>query len=607
MNSTNFIAQSKTSDNIIMKNPMFPLPHLFILLLSFVFMHESMAQSDSSKTIQFGNGYKEVHYGIPFLYLKGTDYEVGVEYGHLLHDDLTALYGEFQGFKQEMMENEIKYLPWYERIAANLFGGMVWKHKINTYADRLSADIEEQICGAAEGSGLPESFFREIQVIVDLYSNRCEAIVIKKGTHTYHCHNLDQPMPVSLISKYPAIVNYNIQGKQKYTDFGFAACLMVTSAFNESGISLSENGNNNPCAFDKNRCSLYSEKSTLVTKTHKFREVDSLVHTLTFPNSLLYTIASSKEQQAIVCDFIGSMKAETPVINYQFVGNRTVSKNLGKKSETIYSGQFHDTCREIKFAELIDTTNSNMVDEAISILSNTDFYHYTDSMPVYLESLHNYETDQSVIFDLADSTVYFTCYAHFAAWNRWLKYNYITREVTVYREADPKLYDPYISTLNEIYGKTETCDWRDSLNVRSLVNTIIESSIKNYFTLDFLSTAYLNCYHVPVKANLYADTLIERYPDIITGYFDKGQALESENKFGEAIAEYMHALGSKIQCEYYQAETNEHLALAYYSLGKWDAAAAYAAKALAIHRQYWIPDYLKERVQKLEKIKNKVG
>jgi hypothetical protein len=69
----------------------------------------------------------------------------------------------------------------------------------------------------------------------------------------------------------------------------------------------------------------------------------------------------------------------------------------------------------------------------------------------------------------------------------------------------------------------------------------------------------------------------------------------------------MQALECKIQCEYYQAETNEHLALAYYSLGKWNAAAGYAAKALAIHRQYWIPDYLKERVQKLEKIKNKAG
>lgn len=222
-----------------------------------------------------------------------------------------------------------------------------------------------------------------------------------------------------------------------------------------------------------------------------------------------------------------------------------------------------------------------------------------------MESLHNYETDQSVVFDLADSSVYFTYFAHFAAWNRWLKYNYVTHEVSVYKEADPRLSDPALAMLNEIYGKTESCDWRDSSNVRTLVNTIVESGVKNYFTLDFLSTTYLNYYHTPAQAKIYADMLIEQYPDIITGYYTKGRALESENRMDEAVAAYSLALKSNIQCEYYQAETNEHLALTYYSLGKKDIAAEYADKSLYIQRQYWIPDYLDGRIQRLEKIKNK--
>ena len=580
--------------------------YLCLLLSSLLFIHYGKAQDDSSKAVRFGHSYKEIHYGIPFLYLQGNNYEIGLQYGTLLKSELVAMYEEFEKFKEQMMDKEIHYLPWYQKIFANLFDGMVWRHKINTYADKLSPDIEDQIRGAAEGSGMPKSFFREIQVITDLYSNRCEAIVIKKGRHTYHCHNLDQPMPLNLISKYPVIVNYAIIGKQKYTDIGFVACLMITTAFNESGISLSENGNNNPFGFDKSNCSLYSEKSKLITETHNLREVDSLVHTLTFPIGLIYTISSSKEKQAVVCDFIGPMKAVTPVSNYQFVANRTISKELGKKSETIYSGQFHDTCREIKFAELIDITKSNMVDEAISILSNTDFYHYTDSMPVYLESLHNFETDQSVIFDLADSTIYFTCYAHFAAWNRWLKYNYITREVSIYKEADPKLSDPFISNLNEIYEKTEACDWRDSTDVRSLVTSIRNSKIENYFSLDFLAWRYRDYYKLPSESMIYADKMIEKYPDIITGHYNKGRALEAEKKYDEAIAEYMRALDSNIQCEYYQVETDEHLALVYHSLGNTDRAAEFAEKALNIHRQYWIPDYMNEKIQKLEKIKNKV-
>ena len=160
--------------------------------------------------------------------------------------------------------------------------------------------------------------------------------------------------------------------------------------------------------------------------------------------------------------------------------------------------------------------------------------------------------------------------------------------------------------LNGIYGEIETCDWRDSANVRSLVNTITQSGLENYFTLDFLSTTYLNYYHVPVQARIYADALIDKYPDIITGYYNKGRALEAENKPGKAIAEYVRALGTRIQCEYYQAETHERLALAYSALGEKDVAVDYATKALDIHRQYWIPDYLNERIRKLEKVKNKI-
>ena len=559
--------------------------YAWLLLLGVLLPCNVKSQDDSAGTIHFKTGYKEYHYGIPFLYLQGTNYEVGLQYGTLLKNDLTAMHREFEKFKEQMMKTEIRYLPWYERMFANLFGGLVWDHKINNLADKLSPSIEEQIRGASEGSGLPESFFKEIQVVVDLYSTRCEALVIKKGTHIYHGHNLDQPMPASLISKYPTVVNYDISGKQKYTDFGFAGLFMPTTAFNESGISISENANNNPLGFEKNNCTLYSEKSKLITETHTLRDVDSIVQTLKFPNSLLYTITSCKEQQAEVCDFIGSMKGTTHVNAYQFVANRTVSKDLGKKSETIYSGMFHDQCRETKFAELIDTTKPNMVDEEIRILSNNDFYHYTEFIPVYIESLHNYETDQSVIFDLADSTIYFTYFPHFAAWNRWLKYNYITHEVSIYREADPKLNDPFLLRMNDIFKKIETYDRRDSTEIRSLVNSIIESKIENYFCLDFLSWTYRDYYRLPSESAIYADKQIEKYPDIITGYYNKGRALEAENKLEEAIDEYKLALKSKITCEYFLAETYEHLSLSNYFLGKKDLAADYAGKALAIHNQ----------------------
>ena len=115
--------------------------YLCILLVGMLTAYNAIAQLDSAATSRFGLGYKEMHYGIPFLYLEGTDYQMGLEYGHLLKNELTTVYTEFENLKKEMMDREIKHLPWYEKLPANLFGGLIFKHKINEFADRLPVDI----------------------------------------------------------------------------------------------------------------------------------------------------------------------------------------------------------------------------------------------------------------------------------------------------------------------------------------------------------------------------------------------------------------------------------------------------------------------------------
>jgi len=573
------------------------------MLTSIIFTNCVKAQeNDDTKKNNLKNAQREDHFGIPFLNLKGTDYEVGYQYGYLLKNELKSFYEVFETFKEGFLDKEINYLPWYTRIFANIFGSMVFNHKINGYADKLAPDVLEQIKGVSESSGLPDSFFKQLLVFYDMYSTRCEAIIIKKGNHTYHAHNLDQPGQLSMLSKYPVVVSYEIEGKQKYTDFGFIGLLMPTTAFNESGISISENGNNNPREFDKEDCSLYSEKTKFITTTHNLKEVDSVASTLKFPAGVIFTIGCSKEKEAAVYDFIGSTKGITKIDGYKFIANRTVSKELGKKCETIYAGSFHEEARMIKFTELIDTSKQNMVDEIIGILSNTSFYHYTDPIPVHIESLHNYETDQSVIFDLADSTIYFTYYGNYAAWNRWLKYNYITRKVSVYKEADSKLNDPFLTKLNSIYGKYEACDWRDSSNVRSLLNSVIESQIENYSSLNFLSRTYLDYYKMYAQSMTFAQKLIDKYPDIITGYFQKGRVLEEQKDYNGAIDQYKLAAKCKINCEYFLAVTFEHLAILYNSINEKELAKEYANKSLYIYNQYWVPDYLKENIRKLESI-----
>lgn len=557
------------------------------------------AQNDIQKTY-CDKAYKEYHYGVPFLHLEGTDYEVGYQYGYLLKDELHAVYEGFNDFKENMMEREIKYLPWYQRFFANLFGSLILKHKINKYVDQLPDDIHNQLKGMADGADMPVRFFYEVNLFGDYLSHGCSSFVIKKGSIIYHARNLDTPL--NLIARYPVIVCYSINGRQKYTDIGFISGLMISTGFNESGISFSEDSNNNPMAFDKNNSNLLVERNRIITRAHNLKEADSLVNALLIPEGYIFTLSDSEEKQANVYDVIGKIKAATPVDGYQYVANRTISHVLGKKSESIYAGNFHDISREIKFSELIDTTKTNIVDEAIDILSNIHFYHYTDSIEVWIDAINNYQTIQSAIFDLADSAVYFAYNTHYAAWSRWLKYNYITGEVGVYREADDKLNRADILKFVDICKEYQAADWRDSTMVDSLVRHIIDSQIENYFCLDVLCQQYLYRFKAPDITIAHADKMIKKYPDVVTGYYYKGLALEEQKQYGNAITQYMKAFNCTICCEYYLAGVCEHLAYSNNFLGNKEIAKEYAVKALAIHNQYWIPDHLKEKIEKLEKI-----
>ncbi len=574
---------------------------ILILLASFIYL-PACSQNDTCKTF-YNKAIKDCHYGIPFLYLEGSDYEVGMQYGSLLKKELNELYIGFQDYKDKMMSREFKYLPWYKRIPAKILGPIVFKHKIKKLARKLPDDLNKQLKGMADGSGLPIRFFYEINLFGDLMGHACSSFIIKKNGKNYHFRNLDYPL--SLLANFPVVANYKITGKQQYTNIGFVAGLMITTGFNESGISFSEDSNGDPKPFEKSNSNLLLERNKIITDACTLRQVDSIVDKLKMPLAYIFTISSSKEHKANIYDVIGDEKAITPVGQYQYVANRTISKSLTKKSELIYAMGFGNIARENKFSELIDTTKENIIDHGIDILSNSDFYHYTDSLSGYGVFINNYTTLQSVAFDLSDSSVYIAYNTSFAASGRWLKYNYITRKVSVYKEPNTKNEQAIDAKFKDICNDLVNYDWRDSISTRNLVNKIESSNTEDYYFLSFLSSKYLDYYKMPSKAMIYANRLITKYPDVATGYYKKGLILERQNQYNEAIIEYKKALDCKINCDYYMALAYEHLAFTYVNLGNNDYAKEYAIKALEINNQYWIPTWFNEKIDKLNKIAKK--
>jgi hypothetical protein len=86
---------------------------MFKLLLSLVLFLILMSQTfaSESKVIKtYGNGFLEMRGDVPFLHLKGSEFEMGKQYGALAANDISA---NIENLKKigESEQPDVKYLP----------------------------------------------------------------------------------------------------------------------------------------------------------------------------------------------------------------------------------------------------------------------------------------------------------------------------------------------------------------------------------------------------------------------------------------------------------------------------------------------------------------
>jgi hypothetical protein len=88
----------------------------------------------------FGEGYVIYREGIPFIYLKGDSYEIGLQYGVLLKEEMKSFYAHLDSFEKTMMTKIYKQSPWYMDIIIKLSYPFVMKKKLNSFKKRTPKD-----------------------------------------------------------------------------------------------------------------------------------------------------------------------------------------------------------------------------------------------------------------------------------------------------------------------------------------------------------------------------------------------------------------------------------------------------------------------------------
>jgi len=168
---------------------------------------------------------------IKVVVVKGTPYEMGVQLGVLLKEDINVTLNNFF----EATEKEVKKIPVKKVL------DKAWK--INSkYIDKRVID---EMKGMAHGSGASMKLLQRCHMIPVVSPYSCSGMAVwgdsTKNNHTYQIRNLDYSV-TSKLQEHPVVVIYIPTNGTPHANVTFAGYIASHTGMNANHIVLGEKG-----------------------------------------------------------------------------------------------------------------------------------------------------------------------------------------------------------------------------------------------------------------------------------------------------------------------------------------------------------------------------
>ncbi len=541
----------------------------------------------------FGQGYLEYREGIPFLHVKGDPYQIGLQYGVLLRKEMLSFYTEVDSVEKEMLTKIYNASPWYKKILISAFASVMITRKVKSFKERVPEEYIAQLKGMSDGSGISLEKILSVTFGPDLY---CSSFIVKSMDKLIHGRNADQS--ISFMGKYPLIAHYNKNGKYSYIDIGIVGAPFVCTGINEHGLTLSwSQATYKP--IDGAGTMLMFNK--IMEECRNLNDVDNIEKNV---DKFVAMIGSMDDSSGAAYDIVNNEVLRTDLKDgFIYATNRCVSQSMREKYNSILDIAWTNEAREYIYREILTKDNKFTIDDAIRLLSNTDFYNYKGNILPYRgwETINNQNTLSSVILDPKYSTVYFAYHTNFAGLSRWVEYNYKNNVVNVIKDKDERLSETDLFDFLELKKRVQNLDWQTKNDVQRFATEIEQVSFKNSWTLH-VSWLLYNSLGNYEKAEVIINELIEQYPDFELGYDDMGDLYKNQKKYDKAINYFQKALNAPINDDRSRVYVYEQLAILYNEIGDEAKSKDYYKKALNLYNSYWIPENLIAKVKEMEEL-----
>jgi len=490
-------------------------------------LEKAVYSNDSTKS--YGNGNVKYINGIPILTVKGTNYEMGYQYGYLMKERLTKFNTVFQNIKN----NGINGQGFFTRLLAGFYlDGMIDK-----FMQRIPQCYIEEIKGMAEGSGIPLEDMQFIAMAGNFtLATSCSSILAKTDNGILHGRNLDW---FNFVADYSLVVHYEPNGKNSFYSVGVVGYPGVFSGFSDQKIALTANGVNGGATTGFMPC-LYKFREILETKT-TLAEVEQELKEFRSDVAFNLTVSSAKEKNGTVFDLtkIGNLKSSLDSNGYLFAINRFIA---AKDAAFNFNYGYQNHYRAERYEKHI-ADKPRTADQILDIMADNNFLGCNNKI-TGLETINQQSTMHTMVFDLANDALYFNFAEGYAPSGNIIKYDLVINAALQYRQATDFFKSQLVEETRNRYHqnfyqnfmpRTSELEY-DSLNLDKLdVMLSFYNQINDQCSPRFIDNA--------IKS---AETVMKEVPEYGMSYLTAGLAYQLKKDYPEAETLFLIALSKNL-------------------------------------------------------------
>ncbi len=547
----------------------------------------------------FENGYLYRKEGVPFLYLKGSSYNMGLQYGVLLKEQINSVYSKLDHLEKSVFAN----LPVYLRplITIFIFVKLIYiKHS-------LPYEFKNEIRGISDGSGVSYNKLLLISMLPEIFNFSCTSFVKIVSGRLIHGRNLDYYFP--LIGKNPLVVRYVPSGKIPYTLVGCVGYTGAYTGMNDYGITLTVDAAPIVDTNKESALPVTFEIRDILENARNFSDVEKFLKSYRSIKGWMVIAGSASEKKGAVFNIAGKNVSETPMEDGKiFVTNTFADKDFAHKFMALSDAESASSvCRYERFSRLIGNINS--VDSAIEALSDIRFYNYGEVIGAGDVTVNNEGSLQTVVMDPSNHSIYFSSSSvgMYSGFDKFVKTDALFRDMSVlYKEPNYKILNSsYFKNFSDWFTKAETYYLEG--NYKKALNTVKGINKPNLIQLEGEENVAEKLGILCKDTSLIekSDFLIGKYPEYIMPYLVKAKVLYASGKYTQTLDTCNQALKTHIKPLYLETEIYSLLALSYEKTGKTDLAKENAKRTISIIKNYAIGPKEAKILNKMKEILSK--